>query len=52
MWFFAYLDGAVATVLMGFFPAKVMTVGTIWGLPEILLASIAGAWLYTGAAIG
>ena len=39
-------------VLMGFFSAKVMTVVTIWGLPEIVIASIAGAWLYTESAIG
>jgi len=42
----------VGMVLMGLFPAKVMTVATIWGLPEIVIASIAGAWLYTESAIG
>jgi hypothetical protein len=52
VWFFAYLYGAVGMVLMGLFPAKVMTVTTIWGLPEIVIASIAGAWLYTESAIG
>jgi hypothetical protein len=31
---------------MGLFPAKVATVSTIWGLPEIVIASIAGASVY------
>jgi hypothetical protein len=46
VWFFAYLYGAVGMVLMGLFPAKVTTVATIWGLPEIVIASIAGASVY------
>jgi hypothetical protein len=33
-------------VLMGLFPAKVTTVTTIWGLAEIVIASIAGASVY------
>jgi hypothetical protein len=52
VWFFAYLYGAVGMVLMGIFRAKVMTIATIWGLSEIILASIAGAWLYTESARG
>ena len=28
------------------FPANVIMVGVIWGLVEIVLASIAGGWLY------
>ena len=52
VWFFAYLYGAAGMVPMGFFSAKVMTVVTIWGLPEIVIASIAGAWLYTESTIG
>jgi hypothetical protein len=35
-----------ALVLMGVFPANVMVVGTLWGLGEIVVASIAGAWVY------
>jgi hypothetical protein len=31
---------------MGMFPAKLVTIATLWGLPEIVIASIAGAWLY------
>ena len=46
VWFFSYLNGAVAMLLMGLFPAKLMAVSTLWGLPEIVIASIAGAWVY------
>jgi hypothetical protein len=46
VWFFAYLHQSVAMLLMGILPAKVMVLGTVWGLAEIVLGSIAGAWLY------
>ena len=46
VWFFAYLYGAVAIVLMGMLGKKVMLISTLWGLPEIVIASIAGAWAY------
>jgi hypothetical protein len=47
VWFFTYFYGAVTYILMGFLPAKVTTVATLWGLPEIIVAAIAGAWIYT-----
>lgn len=46
VWFFAYLHQSAAMVLMGILPAKVMVLGTVWGLVEIVVASIAGAWVY------
>jgi hypothetical protein len=46
VWFFAYLYGAVAMGMMGLFPMKLMAITTIWGLPEIVLAAVAGASLY------
>lgn len=46
LWLFAYVYAAFAMGLMGLFPAKVMVITTIWGLPEVVIASIAGAWLY------
>lgn len=33
-------------MLMGFYPAKVAVVGLVWGLVEIVLAPVAGAWAY------
>ena len=47
VWFFAYVHQSSAMVLMGILPAKVMVLGTGWGLVEIVVASIAGAWTYT-----
>jgi len=47
VWFFAYLYSGTATVLMGMYPLQVAAVGTIWGLVEIVLGSIVGAWVYT-----
>jgi hypothetical protein len=32
---------------MGFLPATATTLATLWGLPEIIVAAIAGAWIYT-----
>jgi hypothetical protein len=46
VWFFAYVYGNTAWVLMGFFPAALVAIITVWGLVEIVLASIAGAWAY------
>jgi hypothetical protein len=30
----------------GVFPTKVMTLSMIWGLVELLVATVAGAWPY------
>ena len=46
VWFFSFFYSSVGWVLAGMFPAGVTTIGLLWGLPEIVLASIAGAWLY------
>jgi hypothetical protein len=47
VWYFAYFYAASATVLMGIYPTHIAAIGVVWGLVEIVLASIAGAWLYT-----
>jgi hypothetical protein len=47
VWYLAYFYSGTATVLMGMCPLNVVAVGTIWGLVEIVLGSIAGAWVYT-----
>ncbi|MEO8258087.1 MAG: hypothetical protein ABI868_12145 [Acidobacteriota bacterium] len=46
VWFFAYLHQSVAMGLMGFLPASVTVLGTVWGLVEIVAAALAGAWVY------
>jgi len=46
VWFFAYVHQSAAMVLMGILPGKIVVLGTVWGLVEIVVASIAGAWVY------
>lgn len=46
VWFFAYFYGGVGMTVMGMFPRRMMAVSMIWGLAEVLLASVAGASLY------
>jgi hypothetical protein len=47
VWFLAYLYPNVVTVIMGVFPGDIIAIASVWGLVEIVLASIAGAWVYT-----
>ena len=44
--FFAYLYPSVGMTAIGMFPTKVMTLSMIWGLVELLVATVAGAWPY------
>ncbi len=46
VWFFAYLYGGLGTVVMGMFPMDSMVVAMLWGLGEVLVASVAGAYFY------
>ena len=46
VWFFAYLYPGVANGLLGMYPMKLNVVTLAWGLAEIVLGSIAGAWVY------
>jgi hypothetical protein len=46
VWFFAYLYPALGMYVMGMFPGRLMWIGMIWGLVEVLIASVAGAALY------
>ena len=46
VWFFGYVSPALGMAMMGLFSMKLMAVTTVWGLPEIVIASVAGAWLY------
>jgi hypothetical protein len=31
---------------LGLFPQKVLMTGLVWGLVELIIATMAGAWLY------
>ena len=46
-WLLAYVWPALGMGLMGFMPTKLLAVATLWGLGEVILASLAGCWLYS-----
>jgi hypothetical protein len=46
VWFLAYFYGTVGMAVMGMFPARLMAIGLVWGLVELLVASVAGAYFY------
>lgn len=45
-WALAYLYSAVGQAQMGIFPTRLLVIGTVWGLVELVIAGVAGAWLY------
>lgn len=46
VWFIAYFLSNVSLVAYGFMPVKLVIIGTIWGLGELLLAGMVGSKLY------
>jgi hypothetical protein len=46
VWFLAYFYGTVGMAVMGMFPVRLMAIGLAWGLGELLVASVAGAYFY------
>jgi hypothetical protein len=46
VWFFGYLYPSIGMLGMGMFSTRVMAIGLAWGLVELLVASLAGAFLY------
>lgn len=49
VWFLSYAYPNAAMVIMDIFPADLIAIGTVWGLAEVVLAAIAGAWVYSEA---
>jgi hypothetical protein len=49
VWLLAYLYPNTFMAVMGLFPQRLMVIGTVWGLVEVVVATIAGAWAYTEA---
>lgn len=47
VWFLAYFWSSTAMLAMGLFPGRLIVIGLAWGLVELVIAAIAGAWLYT-----
>ena len=46
VWWFSFVFPQVGNVAMGFFPAGVTAAATVWGLAEIVIASLVGARVY------
>ena len=46
VWFIAYFLSNVSLIAYGFMPVKLVVIGTVWGLGELLLAGIVGSRLY------
>ena len=46
VWFLAYLYPGIGYGMLQLFSTKVIVVGLVWGLVELLIAAVAGAWLY------
>lgn len=49
VWFFAWLWGFSSTAVMGLLPDRLVAITIVWGLVEVCIASLAGAWLYKEA---
>ena len=49
VWFLAYFLVGVGNANLGIFPARMITIATVWGLFEIVIATLAGAALYKEA---
>jgi hypothetical protein len=45
-WFLAYALGSLSAGAMGLFPCQLLAISTVVGLVEIIVASLAGAWVY------
>lgn len=48
-WGLGYLYPTLFFYVLNFFPRSMVVFTTIWGLGEVVLAGIAGAWLYREA---
>jgi hypothetical protein len=45
-WVIGYLLPTVSLALMGLFPMRLLNIGVVWGLVEIIIATVLGAALY------
>ena len=49
VWYLAYFWPSLGMGVMGFMPGKLLFVGVIWGLAEVLVAALVGGWFYKEA---
>jgi len=47
VWGLAYLYPNLFFFIIDIFPRNMLLLATVWGLPEVTIAGIAGAWLYS-----
>jgi hypothetical protein len=47
VWFLAYVYPSMFILVLHVFPTTPTWISVVWGLPEIVIACIAGAWAYT-----
>jgi hypothetical protein len=49
VWYFSRFLGAIGEMNMGMASQKMIMTGLVWGLVELIIATIAGAWAYKEA---
>ena len=49
VWFLAYVTSMLNVGAMGLLPTQLIVIALIWGLVELVLAALVGAWLYSEA---
>ncbi len=49
VWYFSRFLGAIGEMNMGMMSQKMIMTGLVWGLVEMIIATIAGAWAYKEA---
>jgi hypothetical protein len=49
VWYFSRFLGAIGEMNMGMMSQKMIMTGLVWGLVEMIIATIAGAWAYREA---
>lgn len=47
VWLLAYLLGLIEFLALGIYPARLVLMTLTWGVVELMLVSLLGAWLYT-----
>ena len=48
VWIIGLMSG-IADVVIGLLPSNLLVIGAAWGLVEMIVAAIAGAWIYKEA---
>ncbi|OFW08671.1 MAG: hypothetical protein A3H96_08365 [Acidobacteria bacterium RIFCSPLOWO2_02_FULL_67_36] len=49
VYFLSYVYPSLGTLAMGMFPGQLISIGLVWGFVEVMIAAVAGAWVYKEA---